>query len=103
MAPDLTPGTYTVRCAATGFKPTSARTSLCRRRPGCSRRLSVDPWPGHTDRSSDRVLLQLDTSSAVVSGTLNTEAIVDLPLKARNYQDFLALRPGVCKHRAAVR
>ena len=39
--------------------------------------------------------MQLDTTSAVVSGTVGTDTIADLPMKARNFQDLLSLRPGV--------
>jgi hypothetical protein len=37
----------------------------------------------------------LDTTSATVTGTINTENIVDIPLNGRNYQNLLQLRPGV--------
>ena len=37
----------------------------------------------------------LDTTSAVVSGTLEAQAIVDLPLNGRNFENLLVLRPGV--------
>ena len=39
--------------------------------------------------------LQLDTTSAVVSGSVGGDTIADLPMKARNFQDLLSLRPGV--------
>jgi Carboxypeptidase regulatory-like domain len=95
VAPDLTPGTYTVRCTETGFKAFERQNVLVD--VGQDARVDCQLTPGQVTQTIQvtESSLQLDTSSAVVSGTLNTDTIVDLPLKARNYQDFLALRPGV--------
>jgi hypothetical protein len=37
----------------------------------------------------------VDSASATLGGTLNNAAINDMPLNGRNYQNLLALRPGV--------
>ena len=95
VAPDLTPGTYTVRCTEMGFKAFERQNVLVD--VGQDARVDCQLTPGQVTQTVQvtESALQLDSSSAVVSGTLSSDTIVDLPLKARNYQDFLALRPGV--------
>jgi hypothetical protein len=94
-APNLTPGTYTVRASANGFQ-TFERQNIT---VGLGQDARVDAQlaPGQVTQTvtvSESVPL-LDTTSAVVSGTVGTEIIADLPMKARNFQDILTLRPGV--------
>jgi len=36
-----------------------------------------------------------DTTSATLGGTLSNDAINDLPLNGRNFQNLITLRPGV--------
>jgi len=95
VAPDLNAGTYSVKCTAMGFQ-TFERQNV-QLQVGVDARVDCQLTPGAVTQTIQvtESALQLDTSSAVVSGTLSTENIVDLPLKARNFQDFLALRPGV--------
>ncbi len=95
VAPDLTPGTYTVRCTEMGFQAFERQNVQVD--VGQDARVDCQLTPGQVTQTVQvtESALQLDSSSAVVSGTLNSDTIVDLPLKARNYQDFLALRPGV--------
>jgi len=95
VAPNLNPGTYTVRASANGFQ-TFERQNVALAL-GQDARVDAQLTPGQVTQTVEvtAAVPMLDTTSAVVSGTVNTETIVDLPLKARNYQDFLALRPGV--------
>ena len=37
----------------------------------------------------------VETTNAILGGTLSNETINDLPLNGRNYQNLLSLRPGV--------
>jgi len=95
VAPNLLPGTYVVRTTAMGFQAFERQNIMLE--IGQDARIDAQLSPGQITQTvtvSEGVPL-LDTTSAVVSGTLSTETIVDLPLKARNYQDFLAFRPGV--------
>ena len=95
VAPNLNPGTYTVRASANGFQ-TFERQNIALGL-GQDARVDAQLVPGQVTQTVEvtSAAPMLDTTSAVVSGTVTTETIVDLPLKARNYQDFLALRPGV--------
>jgi hypothetical protein len=94
-APNLTPGTYTVRVTANGFQ-TFERQNIAVG-VGQDARVDAQLAPGQVTQTVEVTAnaLQLDTTSAVVSGTLGTETIADLPMKARNFQDLLSLRPGV--------
>ena len=95
VAPDLTPGTYTVRCTAMGFQALERQNVSLG--VGQDARVDCQLTPGAVTQTVQvtESVLQLDTSSAVVSGTLNSDTIADLPMKARNFQDLLSLRPGV--------
>ncbi len=95
VAPNLNPGTYTVRASAGGFQ-TFERQNITLGL-GQDARVDAQLIPGQVTQTVEVTAAapMLDTTSAVVSGTLSTETIVDLPLKARNYQDFLSFRPGV--------
>ena len=95
VAPNLNPGTYTVRASSNGFQ-TFERQNITLGL-GQDARVDAQLVPGQVTQTVEvtSAAPMLDTTSAVVSGTVTTETIVDLPLKARNYQDFLALRPGV--------
>ena len=95
VAPNLNPGTYTVRASANGFQ-TFQRQNVALGL-GQDARVDAQLAPGEVTQTVEVTAnaLQLDTTSAVVSGTLGTDTIADLPMKARNFQDLLSLRPGV--------
>ena len=60
-------------------------------------RIDVQLTPGQVNQTItvSESAPQLDTTTATVTGTLNTQTIVDIPLNGRNYQNLLQLRPGV--------
>ena len=94
-APNLTPGNYTVRVEASGFKKIE-RTSV---EVGVGKEVRVDVTvqPGEVGQTvtvTESVPL-VETSNATLGGTLDNADIVDMPLNGRNYQNLLALRPGV--------
>src|SRR5260370_25951585 len=94
-APNLNPGKYTVRASAAGFQ-TFERQNIDLE-VGKDARIDAQLTPGQVTQTitvSESALL-LDTTSATVTGTINTENIVDIPLNGRNYQNLLQLRPGV--------
>src|SRR5437868_10737427 len=94
-APNLTPGTYTVRVAANGFQAFERQNIALG--VGQDARIDAQLTPGQVTQTitvSEAAPL-LDTTSATVTGTINTENIVDIPLNGRNYQNLLQLRPGV--------
>jgi len=94
-APNLTPGMYTVKVTANGFQ-TFERQNI-ELGVGQDARIDAQLTPGQVTQTitvSEAAPL-LDTTSATVQGTINTENIVDIPLNGRNYQNLLQLRPGV--------
>ena len=94
-APNLTPGNYTVRAEAKGFKKIE-RQNMCSK-SGKEIRVDLTVQPGEQEQTvtvTEAVPL-VETTNATLGGTLDNSDIVDMPLNGRNYQNLLALRPGV--------
>src|SRR5579864_9272979 len=94
-APNLLPGTYTVRATSMGFQAFE-RPNIALE-IGQDARIDAQLTPGQITQTVEvtAAVPLLDTTSAVVSGTLSTQTILDLPLNGRNFEDLLPLRPGV--------
>ncbi len=94
-APNLLPGAYTVRAEAKGFKATEHSGLTLE----VGQDLRVDLTLQTGDQTNTVIVIGeiplLDTTSAVVGGSFSNQAINDLPLNGRNYQNLLTLRPGV--------
>src|SRR5580704_11375583 len=94
-APNLIPGTYTIRVADTGFQAFERQNILLE--TGKDDRIDAQLTPGQVTQTvtvSESIPL-LDATSATVTGILETAAIADLPVQGRNYQNLLQYRPGV--------
>src|SRR6266478_4153381 len=94
-APNLTPGTYKVRVEAKGFKALERQNVVLE--VGKEVRVDMSLVPGgvaETITITESIPL-VETTNAVLGGTLNNADINDLPLNGRNYQYLLSLRPGV--------
>jgi len=94
-APTLNPGTYKVRVEAKGFKAVERQNVVLE--VGREIRVDMTLAPGAV---SDTITITesiplVETSNATLGGTLNNADINDMPLNGRNYQNLLALRPGV--------
>ena len=94
-APNLNPGTYSVRATSMGFQ-TFERQNITVGL-GQDSRVDAQLTPGQVTQTVEVTAAAplLDTTSAVVSGTLETATIVDLPLNGRSFLNLLPLRPGV--------
>ena len=95
VAASLTPGTYTVRGAASGFQ-TIEHTDVPVQ-VGQTIRIDLTLQPG-TQAQTITVtgeLPEIDTTDSTLGGTVNNAAIVGLPLNGRNFERLLSLRPGV--------
>jgi carboxypeptidase family protein/TonB-dependent receptor-like protein len=95
VAPDLQPGTYSVRAEAKGFKTIEHSGLLLE--VGKDVRIDLSLQPGE---QSQTVLVtgeppMVETTNATLGGTLSNQTINDLPLNGRNYINLLTLRPGV--------
>src|SRR6266576_6528693 len=94
-APTLNPATYKVRVEAKGFKTVERQNVILE--VGREVRVDVSLQPGsvaETMTITESIPL-VETTNAVLGGTLNNADINDMPLNGRNYQNLLALRPGV--------
>ncbi|HZP33296.1 MAG TPA: TonB-dependent receptor [Candidatus Acidoferrales bacterium] len=94
-APNLIPGTYSVRVTAMGFQAFERQKVLLE--TGRDDRIDAQLTPGQVTQTvtvTEAVPL-LDTTSTTVTGTLETATIADLPVQGRNYQNLLQYRPGV--------
>src|SRR5712671_1921524 len=93
-APDLLPGTYTVRVELKGFKAFERKNILLE--TGKDVRVDVVLSTGsmtETITITEDVPM-VDTTSTTLGGTISNEIINDLPLNGRNYQNLISLRPG---------
>ena len=94
-APNLTPGTYTVRAEAKGFKKLERQNVVVE--VGHEYRVDLTVQPGEQSQTvtvTESVPL-VETTNATMGGTLENADIIDLPLNGRDYQNLLGLRPGV--------
>src|SRR6202049_2357513 len=94
-APNLIPGTYTVRVEAKGFKRLDRQNVVIE----VNKEVRVDLTPQTGDQTQTVTVTEsiplVDTATSNLGGTLNNADINDLPLNGRNYQALLGLRPGV--------
>jgi hypothetical protein len=93
--PGLTPGRKTIRAEFTGFK--AFEQANIQLEVGQDVRVDVALAPGavnETVRVTEAPPM-LDTTGSSLGGTLSNQAINDLPLNGRNFENLLTLRPGV--------
>jgi len=97
-APSLTPGMYTVRVEAKGFKILERQDITLE--VGQEIRVDLTLQPGEQTQTITvtEAIPLIDTTSAELGGTLQNVVINDLPLNGRNFQNLLSLRPGVVKY-----
>ncbi len=94
-APNLTPGNYTVRGEAKGFKRIERQGIVIE--VGHEVRVDLVVQPGEQNQTvtvTEAVPL-VETTNASLTSNLEHADIVDLPLNGRDYQNLLGLRPGV--------
>ena len=94
-APSLLPGNYKVRAEFKGFK-TVERPNIPLE-VGQEVRVDLTLQPGEQAQTitvTEEVPL-VETTNAELGGTIQNAVINDLPLNGRNFENLLALRPGV--------
>jgi hypothetical protein len=94
-APSLVPGTYTVRAEATGFRVIQREEITV----GVGQELRID-LALQTGTQTQQVIVTgappiINTTSAMISTTIDTESINDLPLNGRLYTKLLDYAPGI--------
>jgi hypothetical protein len=98
LLPGLLPGRKIVKAELAGFKSFEQANLVLE--VAQDARLDIVMEPGavtETVRVTAAPPL-LDTTSAELGGTIQNQAINDLPLNGRNFQNLLDLRPGVTKY-----
>jgi len=94
-AVNITPGTYTVRGEANGFQTLEHAKVLVE--VGQTIRVDLTLQPGlqtQTVTVTTEATNEIDTTDAVLGGTLSNQEINALPLNGRNFLKLLDLRPG---------
>ena len=94
-APNLLPGTYSVRADAQGFKPTE-RTGLTLEVSQDLRveiQLEIGAETESVEVSADAPVIE--TTGASVGGTIPNLVMNELPLNGRNFENLIAMRPGM--------
>ena len=97
-APNLTPGTYTVRVEFKGFKTVERQNIPLE--VGAEIRVDISMQPGEQTQvvNVTETVPLIETTNAELGGTLQNQVINDLPLNGRNFENLLDLRPGVTKY-----
>jgi hypothetical protein len=94
-AANLTPGTYTVRAEAKGFRGLEHSGVLVE--VGQNIRVDLVVQAGEQTQTVTVTgeVPAIDTTDATLGGTVSNQAINALPLNGRNFERLLQLRPGV--------
>jgi hypothetical protein len=94
IANGLTPGTYTVRAEARGFRNVEHSGVLLE--VGQNIRVDLVVQPGEQTQTITVTgeVPAVDTTDATLGGTVSNQSINNLPLNGRNFQRLLELRPG---------
>ncbi len=95
VATDVEPGVYTVRAEAKNFK--SVVRDHVQVEVGNDIKLDFKLQPGAVSEvvEVNEEAPLTETSNAVLSGVLSNQAITELPMQGRDFQNLLPLHPGV--------
>jgi len=94
-ANQLTPGTYTVRAMAPGFRTVEHSGVLVEVGQNIRVDLTVQPGEQTQTVTVTGEVPAIDTTDATLGGTVSNEAINALPLNGRNFGRLMQLRPGI--------
>ena len=94
-APDLTPGTYSVRVSDMGFQAFERQNITMG--VGQAGRVDAQLMPGQVTQTVEVTAAAplINTTNAVVSNTLEAQTISNLPMNGRNFNNLLTLQVGV--------
>src|SRR5215472_17334399 len=93
-APELTPGTYSVRVQYPGFKATERSNIVVEVGREYRVDLVVEPGSQSEQVTVAADLAPVETTNGVLGGTISNQLIQELPVQGRNFQKLLELRPG---------
>src|SRR5579871_5279392 len=95
LAIGLTPGTYSVRAEAKGFKTADHSGLLLQVSESIRVDLVLQPGEQAQTITVSGEVPAIDTTDATLGGAVSNNDINSLPLNGRNFQRLLELRPGV--------
>jgi len=95
LAPNLLAGRYNVRVTSPGFKAVERRNVGLEVAKDIRLDFSLETGDTQTTLTVNAEVPLVDSTSAVLGGTLSNQVINDLPLNGRNFMSLLQLRPGV--------
>jgi hypothetical protein len=94
VAPNLIAGNYIVRASAMGFKNIERRNIEVEVAKDVRIDMTLQPGDTTTTVTITAEAPLVDSSNAVLGGTMSNQLILDLPVQGRNFQKLLELRPG---------
>src|ERR1041385_1812481 len=94
-APNLPPGTYSIRVELSGFKIVERSNIVLEIGKELKIDIALEPGALSEKVTVSEEAPMIETANAVLGGTLQPGTIADLPLNGRNFMNQLQLRPGV--------
>src|SRR5258706_3760248 len=93
-APNLAPGTYEVRVAAKGFSTVVSTVTLA---VGAQQQLNIPMRVGETTQTIQvtQAAPQIDLTSSTLTGQVESQTILELPLNGSDWTSLATLHPGV--------
>ena len=100
VAPNLIPGTYELNISAPGFTPAVFQNVVLTigERREIDARLTVGQVTSNVTVSTGEVV-DVDLASSAISGVVESQRVVDLPLNGRDWTSLELLQPGVAQVR----
>ena len=93
-APELIPGTYSVKVEFPGFKVKERQNIVVEVGKEYRVDMSIEPGEQSEKVTVTEGLPLVETTSGVLGGTISNALIAELPVQGRNFQKLLELRPG---------
>ncbi len=94
-APNLTPGTYTVRVQANGFQTIERQNITLDVGQEIAVDLVLQPGAQTQTITVTEALPMVNTTNSTVTATIQNQDISQLPINGRNFQSLTDLRPGI--------
>jgi hypothetical protein len=93
-APNLAPGTYEVKVTAAGFNTAVSTVTLA---VGAQQQLNIPMKVGETAQTVEvtGAMMQIDLASSTLTGQVESQTILELPLNGRDWTSLATLNPGV--------
>jgi outer membrane receptor for ferrienterochelin and colicin len=92
---NLPPGTYTLRVVLAGFAPYEQRDLVLAVAQLARLRVTLSPGPVEQSVSVSGQTPSIDVARTSVSTVIDTERVEELPVRSRNYLEFVLLAPAV--------